>query len=195
MKPPRPMPTAPPFLTIYTNAYKRPAALARCMASVARQTAVEHLEQIVLPDHVGYGIVGGLYGRVPWYAEACRGDYVTMLCDDDELADERVVERLMAFARARGNPPVVIVQAEKGGLHLPSHAPDREPDPGEVDLCCLVMRRDVWLRHVNDWGMRYEGDYDMAVALRRAGYEHAWLDMLFAVGANSNGRPEAAAFA
>lgn len=190
MRAAKPLPAGQPFLTIYTNAYRRPAALARNMASVANQTAAEHVEQLVLPDHVGYGIVGGLYGRIPWYAQACRGEYVAALCDDDELADETVVAKLMAFARKRGNPPVIIVRAEKGGLELPSHPEGTAPEPGEVDLCCLVLRRDIWLKHVGDWGMRYEGDYDMAAALYRAGYAHAWLDLLFATGANSNGRPE-----
>ena len=65
MKQPKPFPSEPPFLSIYTPTFRRPQYLAKNMASVGRQTAAQHVEQIIVPDHVGYGVVGGLYGRMP----------------------------------------------------------------------------------------------------------------------------------
>lgn len=190
MKQPKPLPSAPPFLTIYTSTHLRPAALVRNLASVGRQTAVEDLEQIVVPDHVGYGLAGGLFGRIPWYAPACRGRYVAILSDDDELADERAVERLRAFVAQRGDPPVVLVRVRKGDATFPKGTPDAGPAEGAVDLGSYVLRRDVWLAHAGDYGRRYQGDFDHAVALDQAGYSPIYCDLLFAVGPLSNGRPE-----
>ena len=68
MRQPRPLPSRPPFLTLVTMTHLRPTALVRNLASVGRQTAVQDLEQIVLPDHVGYGHTNGLYVRIAWYA-------------------------------------------------------------------------------------------------------------------------------
>ncbi len=190
MRPSKPLRTEPPFLSIYTPTFRRPAGLAANLRSVGVQTAAEHIEQVVVPDHVGHGIVNSLYKRLQWYAPWMRGDYVAILCDDDVLADETVVAKLMAFAEKKRNPPVIIVNAEKGGLVYPAYAEGTVPEPGEIDLCCMILRRDVWLQHVNDWGSRYEGDYDMAIVLHEMGYEHARLDLLFAIGDATNGRPE-----
>lgn len=190
MKPAKPLPTAQPFLSIYTTYYRRPQALVRCLRSIGEQTAVDELEHIVFPDHAGYGIDGGLYGRLAWYGTALRGEYVAMLCDDDYLVDEDAVAKVMAFTRKRGNPPVVVVRSEKGGLEYPAYPDGTEPEAGAADLCCYIVRRDIWLKHLKDYGLRYEGDADFAIALYKAGYGEARLDLLWATGFNQNGRPE-----
>jgi hypothetical protein len=194
MKQPVPLPTEPPFVTFYTPTFRRPRALAACIASVGRQTAAAHCEHLVLPDHAGYGVVGGLYGRMKWYAEACRGRYVHVLADDDELAGETVLEQAMRFAERMQFPPVILVRAVKAGLELPFNPPRAPsqpyvPERGEIDVSCFLQRRDVWLRHIGDYGPRYDGDYDHAVVLARQ-YPVHFLDLVFLDGAASNGRPE-----
>ncbi len=189
MKQPRPLPTEPPFITFYTPTYRRPSRLAKCLASVGKQTIAHECEQLVLPDHAGYGLVGGLYGRMPWYAEACRGRYVHVLCDDDELVEESVVAKLKAFIEKKRDPEIVLVKAIKGALELPTCV-GRQPEPGETDLSCYVIRRDIWLMHYTDYGLRYEGDYDHAMVLWKAGYRTEFLDMLFVEGGANLGRPE-----
>lgn len=191
MKQPSPLPTEPPFITFYTPTYQRPAALGRCMASVGKQTAVKRIEQIIIPDHVTYGIAGGLYGRIPWYAEACRGDYVHVLCDDDELVDERAVEKLISFAEKKGYPPVIMVDVIKNGFEYPCCHPLDTPQVSEVDLGCFVLRRDIWIKHCKDYGNRYEGDFDHAMVLHNAGYPREYFNFMFVEGGASNGRPEA----
>lgn len=190
MKPPRPLPDEPPFISFYTPTFRRPASLAKCMQSLDRQTLVERLEQIVVPDHVGHGVVGGLFGRIPWYASALRGEYVHVLADDDYLPDERAVEKLMSFARKTGNPEVIVVGSVKNGFEYPSCNPTGEPQVTQVDMGCYVMRRDVWLAHCLDYGSRYEGDFDHALAMYRAGRKFEFFDFDFVEGAASNGRPE-----
>lgn len=181
-----------PFLTFYTPTYKRPVALARCLASVGAQTLVAEIEQIVLPDHLGLGIVGGLYGRIPLYADACRGRYVHVLADDDALAGPDVVAQVKAFAETEGFPPVIVVRARKSGYEMPA-CDLNPPECGAIDMGCFILRADVWRQHAADYGPRYEGDYDHALALYRAGHRFAVLPTLFVVGDARKGKPEVAA--
>lgn len=180
-----------PFLTFVTPTYRRPAALAACLASVGSQTAADRLEHLVLPDHVGVGI-GAMYARLVRVAPAVCGRYVHILADDDVLAGPTVVAELEQRARDAGDPPVLLVTVAKGGAILPYDA--GAPVCGQIDLGCLVVRRDVWQAHVDDYGQRYEGDFDFAAAVWADGYRfHDCTDLLFMTGAVSHGRPEVAA--
>lgn len=190
MKPAKPVPTTAPFLSLYTPTYRRPVALARCLESVGRQTAADDLEQLVVPDHSGFGVVGGLYGRLPFYAPVLRGRYVNLLCDDDVLTDPTVVARVRDFAAAHGDPEVIVTRVRKGHLELPACDPVGPPECGAVDLTSYLVRGDIWHRHVKDYGLRYEGDFDHASSLYAAGYRFAFCDLLWAVGGASHGRPE-----
>lgn len=180
-----------PFLTLYTPTYRRPQQLARCLDSVRQQTAVEAIEQIVIPDHVGVG-VHGMFARVRHYADAVHGRYVHLLADDDVLAGPTVVAHVQAFADAHDNPPVILVSARKGGQEWPQGNP-WPPQCGHIDLGCVITRADVWKRHVGDYGLNYEGDYWYMRALYEAGHPAAWCDLLFSIGAVSHGRAEVAA--
>lgn len=181
-----------PFVSFFTPTFKRPQRLARCLASVSAQTAVQHLEQIVLPDHVGLGVVDGLFGRLPQYATACHGRYVHVLADDDVLAAPDVVERLMAFAETQDHPPVIVVEVIKRingePMRLPAYR--GEPQEGLFDMACLVLRRDVFLAHVHDYGRRYAGDADHAQIVWHSGYRWTWAPILFVEGEAMKGAPE-----
>ena len=190
MRPERPLPTSAPFLTLYTNTYQRPTLLARCLASVSAQTAADDLDQLVLPDHVRYGVGPSLYGRVPWYAAAVRGKYVNFLCDDAVLASDTVVAELRESATHLGFPPVISVIVEKNGRMFPACDLSKGPVCGAIDLTSYIIRQDIWQAHVKDYTMRYEGDFDHAQALWQAGYGVAFLPLLWARGGAMNGRPE-----
>ncbi len=178
-----------PFLTLYTPTYKRPLALARCLASVSVQTAVQSIEQIVITDHVGIGI-DGMYSRIPQYVNAVHGDYVHVFADDDELATPDVVAEVMDCATAHGNPEIILVGVQKGGLLL--FQPSWPPIEGSIDLGSMIVRADVWKAHAGDWGKRYEGDADFARALHAAGHQAVFCPVLFLRGGQMHGKAEAA---
>lgn len=180
-----------PFLTLYTPTYLRPARLARCMDSVRRQTVARAIEHIVLPDYVGLGIVEGLYGRLVTYAPMAHGEYVHVLADDDVLENETVVERVMDFASAHGNPEVIVVDVRKDEWVLPcgSIAP---PACGRIDMGCLIQRRDIFQRFVSAYCTgRYEGDGDHAVAMWEAGVRFTRYPLMFVHGEALKGVAEA----
>jgi hypothetical protein len=181
-----------PYFTFYTPTFRRPQSLARCMASVAEQTIVDKVEQIVIPDHVGLG-VGGMYKRVSLYANAVHGRYVHILADDDVLVSPLVCEQVREFAVSNCEPEMVIVNSKKGDTY-PKGAP-WPPVIGRFDLGCMVVRNDVWRRHVQAYGHpgRYEGDFDFAIAVWAAGHKAEYLDLLFVEGAVSRGAKEVCA--
>jgi hypothetical protein len=168
----------------------RPQALARNLESVATQTAVEHIEQYVFPDHVGYGW-DAMYGRVMWYAPVIRGKYVAWLNDDDMLSSRTVVESLMRVAARRQDPDIIVVKVRKGILDFPKDNYGWPPTHGNVDLGNYVIRKDVFLAHTKDYGHRYEGDFDHAAEMYLAGRKAVLAnEILFAEGPASGGRPE-----
>lgn len=180
-----------PFITLYTPTFRRPRQLAACLESVGRQTAVDAIEQLVIPDHVGLGI-GGMYRRVPQYLDAVHGEYVHLLADDDVLASPTVVEQVREFARDHQFPPVILVNAVKSGLVWPCGNP-WPPRLGMIDLGCFIVRADVWKAHAGDYGDCYEGDYFFGKALCEAGHRAAYFDLIFSIGAVSRGVAEPAA--
>lgn len=177
-----------PFITFYTPTYKRPTLLAKCLASVGSQTITWDIEQIVIPDHAGNGIAG-MYERIPRYAAAVHGQYVHVLADDDELASPTVVEEVRAAASAARFPPIILVGVLKGQLLI--YEPQWPPECGYIDLGSVIVRSDVWKRHVGDYGKRYEGDFDFAQALHAAGHAVTRCSTIFLKGAAMHGVAEA----
>jgi hypothetical protein len=191
MKPKRPLPTTQPFVTFLTNTYRRPDGLLANMRSVGTQTAVAEIEQIIVPDHLGHSPADAVYGRMPWYATAPRGEYVHVLGDDDVLAAEDVVARLKAFVRLHHEPPAVFVRVRKGDTEYPKGGLDADLKEGDVDLCCFVMRQDVWRRLIEVYCPHYKCDWDGLLALRKVSNVQVMpCDLLFAVGKVGGGRPE-----
>lgn len=182
-----------PFLTIYTPTL-RPKNLLACMSSVKAQTLAGAIQHLIVPDYLGVGIVEAFYRWPALYAPVVRGQYVVLMGDDDVLAADTAVEQLAHLAKSYDYPDVLIVSAEKGHLGRLPYASNGPPVCGQIDLNCVVTRRDVWLQHVHDYGHRYEGDFDHIKAMWDTGRRIVWTQetvaLLLSTGAVSKGRPE-----
>lgn len=190
-----------PFLTVYVPYFRRasgelarPAAFARCRDSIDAQWVPreDFIQPLFVEDAAPGGSgVGGMFAQIPNAAPAVDGDYVTLLGDDDVLADEAVVGRLYSIAESASFPDVIIVSTEKaqhGRLPYDHQGP---PICGRIDLGCVVTRRDVWLAHVADYGDIYEGDFRHLDAMWKAGrHFHYATGLLFSRGAVSRGGVE-----
>ena len=190
-----------PFLTCLVPSFKkadgsfaRPVQLQRCLDSLCAAYVPRpyFLQTVVMWDRVWGGSgVGGMFAQIPDHASRVDGDYVTVLGDDDVLADETVVGRLQAIAESASFPDVIIVSTEKaehGRLPYDHVGP---PICGRIDLGCVVTRRDVWLQHVHDYGDSYEGDFKHLDAMWQAGrHFHYATGLLFSRGAVSRGGVE-----
>lgn len=182
--------TDEPFLTFFTPTYKRPRQLASCLESVSAQTLVREIEHVVLPDHVGLGLVDGMFGRMKIWAPLLRGKYIHAMADDDVLAAPTVVEEVKRIVEEHNDPPVICVTVQKGGLTLPYGSID-PPREGAFDMACLIQRRDVFQEFVGAYHSgRYEGDYDHAITMYKAGVPFLQVPILFLVGQASRGVAE-----
>ncbi len=153
---------------------------------------MEAIEQIVIPDHAGIGGdagVGQMFGRIQHYADAVHGDYVHILCDDDELASAVSVETVRDFIEANDRPELVIVDVLKGDWRLPTGDP-WPPQHSRIDLGCGIVRADVWKKHVGAYRASYDGDFQFLAALHAAGVQAKSLPFLFMVGEISHGVTE-----
>lgn len=190
-----------PFLTIYVPYFRkvdgelaRPVAFARCRDSIDAQWVPreDFIQPLFVEDAIPGGSgVGGMFAQIPNAAPVVDGDYVTLLGDDDVLADEAVVGRLYSIAESASFPDVIIVSTEKaehGRLPYDHQGP---PICGRIDLGCVVTRRDVWMQHVHDYGDIYEGDFRHLDAMWKAGrHFHYATGLLFSRGAVSRGGVE-----
>ena len=175
------------FLTVVTRSYKRPQALARCVQSVACQSDPD-VEHVIVHDALGRGI--------GWSQENLRnvpigGEWVYVLDDDDYLIDDRFIENLKVLVAER-NPEVVFVKMDMLWSILPPKTANG-PLLGQIAVSCFVVKRAVWLEHVNDFQPIYEGDYTFIRAVWDCEKRHrrAWLDRVVArVGQVSHGQPE-----
>jgi hypothetical protein len=174
------------FLSIYVPTYKRPKALADCLASIEAQTD-QDLEVVLIKDEIGIGI-DGMYADIQNHIDEVHGDYVFVLSDDNLITDIDFVKRLKKVVDEY-NPDVIVFKNEIVGI-LPSIW-DAKPQLGHIDLSCFVVRSDIWKANADKWGKRYEGDYDFINSLWEQGYQFYWLDVV-AVKAQriSRGQPE-----
>lgn len=176
------------FLSIITPCFKRPAALARNFASIEAQGRTD-IEQIRVIDEVGRGWA--------WVArelaEATRlasGTYVMGLDDDDELQGPGVVEHVARAVRELERLPEAIVvlcdvEWSNGTRHIvpgPAYW-GKPPVKGEISGQCVLLRRDIRLKHLADFRADDDGmviDFPwMRAALDPANhYSVLWLPLL-----------------
>lgn len=176
-----------PFLSVFTPTYQRPAMLELCRKSVRSQTA--RTEHVVVEDTIGVGI-DGMYAAMPEHAGKPTGEYVMVLSDDNILTDEFFAAELRQIALQQDSPDVIVFKGQIDVTTQPASW-GGEPRITMIDLSCFAVKREIWQRHAEDWGERYEGDFDFIHALWRAGYRFFWWDRLvFRALQISRGAPE-----
>ncbi len=176
------------FLSIITRTYKRPVALAACLASLAEQTC-QDWESHLIVDEVGVGIeeTYRLMSLRDW--QEITGEYVYFLDDDNVLTGSDVLQSIRDAAHTQ--PDIIIARAILGDLGL---LPPRLGIPltrGRVDLGCVVLRREIFLQAARAFAPRYDGDYDYIAAGVEAANSLVWLNkIIMRAQRRSFGAPE-----
>lgn len=167
-----------PFLTVFTRTHPRPVEfLHRNVYSLRQQTDRDY-EQIVLRDEVGRGLG---WANAQFYANRHRatGEYVLMMDDDNVFVTNLAIAALKLATWDR--PDAVIFRASVGphGV-LPSAAAweARTPIAYQIDGHCCIVRRDVWLEHVQAFATERMGDWAFYQALFAAGGRVEWVNMV-----------------
>lgn len=171
-----------PFLTIVTRCCKRPKMLTANIESVLSQTDRD-VEQIFIVDYNQAGVrranisLAQNRGRI-------SGDYVYILDDDTRLEDKNFVAKIRCIART--GPDVIMVKSRR-----PQFAPHILPKPfvwncperlalTSTNCLCYVVKRQVWLDHIEAFGAPAAGDWWFLERLRNRGATFAWIDLVVA---------------
>lgn len=164
------------FLTLYTPTYKRPTYLAACKRSVQMQSDADY-QHMVIVDDSGIG-VDGMFRDIRWHVDQMRGEYIFILADDDRLYGRDSLRAVKAFASEHDTPPVIIVRNHKWGQVFPT-VWRAEPQLGAIDTGNFIIRADIFRENADQFGLRYEGDFDFIHSLWEKGIPFTWFDYLF----------------
>ena len=187
-----------PFLSIVTRCYRRPAALARNVASVQAQVDPD-LEHLFIVDDVGRGVQWA-NAQFAVHAGRVHGEYVLMLDDDDALATSMAIV-LLKQSLGPARPDLVVFRADHGPLGiLPGGSVwGQRPARGQIGGIDFITRADVWRKHIKAFARPADpdgptpcGDYSFLEAVwKRRGLRVAWLDRLLTrVQGIGRGEPE-----
>lgn len=179
-----------PLLSVVTRTFLgRPVGLARCKASVNRQTRLDLVQHILLIDEQRRGIEW-TYDHMDRVLPMLAGRYVLLLDDDDYLIDDDLTNQLVGLADQR--PAVIMVKMDMGdGRVLPGSTWGSRPELGDVPCSAFIVRRDVFERHIHDFGADYGGDANFIKKVWDAGHTFVWLDRVASkIGRVSRGQPE-----
>lgn len=177
-----------PFITIITPCYKRPLALARNRASVTAQLRTD-IEQILVIDDVGRGW-DWISKELALATRHARGQYIVCLDDDDELTEPGVIDDLAASLRELETLPDVIVTLceiqYSFGPRIIVPEPEywgKPPVKGHISGQCVILKRDVRMKHLQDFGADADGmviDFPWMRAVFEPGnhYSVLWLPLV-----------------
>ena len=148
-----------PFLSIVTRTCKRPKALKICQKSLADQTC-QDFEHIIIVDEVGRGVAwaNGMMAERDW--SDLNGQYVYIL-DDDNIMLPGAIEAIKASAPDHDMVICRINRLKRVHRVFPEDAYwQKKPKYRHIDIGCVVLRRDLFLKAVKRFTARYEGDFD-----------------------------------
>lgn len=171
-----------PFLSIVTRHLpERKALLERNQRSVAAQTDRD-LEQVLVTDDEKRGLVWA-DANLASAKNLIRGEYVYVLDDDDYLVDAEFVAKAKEAAREH-EPGIIFVRMRRlpfWGKVLPCEATwGRPPSLGYIGSPCFVVKRELWVEHIEAWGQPAHGDYYFITKVYNTGCAVVWLDRVVA---------------
>jgi len=170
------------FLTIVTRCCKRPRMLTSNIESVLSQTD-QDVEQIFIVDYDQAGVPRA-NASLAQNKNRVSGDYVYILDDDTRLEDKGFVAKIRCSAET--DPDVIMVKSRR-----PQFSPHILPKPfvwncperlalTSTNCLCYIVKRQVWLEHIEAFGESAAGDWHFLKAVRDSGASFAWLDEIVA---------------
>jgi glycosyltransferase involved in cell wall biosynthesis len=175
--------TPNPFLTIVTRKYKRPIGFSKNQQSIL-SLKDKDIEQIFITDNVGVGVHRANQSFSDNQTKVLvSGQYVFLLDDDDFISNPEMVSELKTIA-AKHNPDVIffrmIIKNNMHGNLYPTTAScwGVRPIIARIGGSCFVVKRDVWLKYIHEFGKPRCGDFYFIDAVFNSGVSVYWLDVL-----------------
>jgi len=154
-----------PFLSIVIRTCKRPKALKRCLDSLVKQDD-QDFEITILRDEIGRGVAwaNGMMAERDW--SGLNGRYVYLLDDDNEMGSGAIG----SIKKAMLDCDMLICRINRLGTKCQRNIrlrlwPEedywmKQPQFRHIDIGCVVLRFDLFVKAVKHFTHRYEGDFD-----------------------------------
>lgn len=162
------------FLTILTRTFGNRQHLLDVNQEWLHRQTNQDFNQRMLIDRLGRGVAEA---NRAMREQTIETEYVYILDDDDRFTDEHSVQHLRDLTL--DNPPFGVVRVNHDYLGvLPSLDKFGQfLQVGEIGCSGVIVRGDVWNKHRESYGARYEGDYDFIKTLFE-NYEPVWSEQI-----------------
>lgn len=166
----------------------RPNSLARCIASLQRQTCDRWLQTLLIDD-VGRGVEWA-NRNLAHYAPNLQGDYIWILDDDDICTAPDLVAQLQFLCA--DSPDVIMAKGYYAGYGvLPDLGWGIRPLLNHVGSSNFIVRRDIWQQCADAWPDRLAGDYAFINVVFELQPKVTWWNkQIMLAGKKGNGKPE-----
>lgn len=187
-----------PFLSIVTRVYQRPKGFANNQLSVDALTDKD-CEQIFITDTIGHGMLAANESfSHPQTKALIEGEYVYLLDDDDFITNPDMIAELKKIAQ-KHNPDIIffrmIIKNDMNGNLYPTTELcwGNKPIIARIGGSCFVVKRDLWMKHIDKFAQPRCGDFAFINAVFNDGAICHWHDVVMAeTGMVSRGKPEKA---
>lgn len=172
-----------PFLTLITRCCWRPKMLSKAIDSALAQTSKD-FEIVFIVDKNKRGV---RWANQQFAENKHRidGQYVYTLDDDTFLPSKYFVAKLKQVAEANKYPDVIMVKGSRPQLSpkiLPKDTVWGHRERLKITStngACFVTKRQAWLDHCEDYGLRGSGDWNFMSALKSDGtLKFFWWDFI-----------------
>lgn len=185
-----------PFLSIITRVYKRPKGLSANMASI-ESLQDKDVEQIFITDPIGVGLLEANRSFAKNETKSLiDGQYVYLLDDDDFIVNPKMINELKDIAQ-KFKPDVIcfrmVIKNNMNGNYYPTDEKcwGVRPVIARIGGSCFVVKRQVWLKHIHEFGVPRCGDFYFIDSIFNAGHSFYWHNVLMAETSKvSRGKPE-----
>ena len=130
-----------------------------CRKSLADQNCQDY-EHIIIVDEIGRGVAwaNGMLAERDW--SCLNGQYVYIL-DDDNMMLPGAIDSIRAAATSHDMLICRINRLKRVHRVFPENKYwQKKPKYRHIDIGCVVLRRDLFLKAVKHFTARYEGDFD-----------------------------------
>lgn len=166
-----------PFMSFVTRCNNRPEMLAINKQSVQMQTDTDW-EHVLIEDAAGRGLLAANCSLQKHRARI-TGEYVYILDDDNYLVDPDFVAIVNQLDKNQKSS-IIIVKCNWLVVLPRVEYWQRPPTQGQIDTLNVVVRNDIWQRHIGAFCQPRYGDFHFIQELFRHGYDTFWLDRIVA---------------
>lgn len=181
-----------PFLSIVTRTMPgRPKGIEFNQGGIAIQVK-RNFEQVFIEDHKGMGMLEA-NRSFQYVSDMIRGEYVHLLDDDDYYTNPVFTQRMEELATTK--PDIILFKmkiftGDGDNIYPKPDCWGDIPKIARIGGSCFIVRRDVYQKHIHQFGIRRCGDFNFLKSVWTDSPRVIWHDEMMCEAKPSYGKPE-----